>query len=82
VCVSDVAESYGDVVKKRRYSSEQSIIDELKMLTEQTRKLREELRDMVSDPKPQDLTRALLHTQSWAKGRRLPGTADRRRKKR
>ena len=60
-------------------------MDELKELTERTRKLREELRDMVSSPKPQDLTRSLLHTQSWARERRKEQSAvadDRRRKKR
>ena len=72
-------------MKKRRYTSEQSLLDELKMLTEQTRKLREELRDMVSTPKPHDLTRALLHTQSWKKDRPPDAPAEaneRRRKKR
>ena len=68
-----------------RYKGEQSLKEELRHLTEQTRKLREELADMVTAPKQQDLTRTLLHTQSWPKERRgLPSPAanDSRRKKR
>jgi hypothetical protein len=69
-----------------RYKGEQALKEELRELTEQTRRLREELNDMVSAPRSKDLTRALLHTQSWAKARRreqIPAVAqDRRRRKR
>jgi hypothetical protein len=60
-----------------------SLIDELRSLTEQTRKLREELRGMVDAPKSKDLTRALIHTHRWPRERRheeRPATPERRRK--
>jgi hypothetical protein len=72
-------------VKKRPPASEQNLLEELRQLTEKTRKLREELRGMVSTPKSRDLTRSLVHTHNWPKERRVddsPTADDRRRKKR
>ena len=70
-------------MKKRPPTSEQTLLEELRQLTEKTRKLREELRGMVSTPKPRDLTRSLVHTHNWPKERPADGspTADERRRK-
>lgn len=66
--------------------SEHDIRDELRTLTEETRKLREELRGMIDTPKPLDPTRALRPPQSWPKERAkaAPGrrTGPQRHKKR
>ena len=63
------------------YRDEDSIKAELRELTAKTRKLREELGGMVTAPS-KDITRALIHTQSWPKDRRsvsAPVANDRRR---
>jgi hypothetical protein len=46
------------------YKNEDEVKAELRFLTEQTRKLRQELRADLAAPKP-DITRALLHTRAW-----------------
>jgi hypothetical protein len=65
------------------YKDEEAIKAELRALTAKTRKLREELRGMVSAPSS-DITRALRHTQSWPRDRRTnaaPVATDRRKSK-
>ena len=46
------------------WKNEDDIKADLRMLTQELRKLREELRGMVSHPKPSQ-ARAILHRQSW-----------------
>ena len=46
------------------WKNEDDIKAELRMLTDELRDLREELRNMVAPPKPNP-TRAFLHRQSW-----------------
>lgn len=46
------------------WKNEDDIKADLRTLTQELRKLREELRGMVSYPKPSQ-ARALLHRQSW-----------------
>jgi hypothetical protein len=46
------------------WKNEDDIKAELRVLTNELRHLREELRSMVAPPKPNP-TRALLHRQSW-----------------
>jgi len=63
------------------YRDEDSIKAELRELTAKSRKLREELGGMVTATS-KDITRALIHTQSWPKDRRTvsaPVANDRRR---
>jgi hypothetical protein len=63
------------------HRDEDSIKADLRELTAKTRKLREELGGMVTAPS-KDLSRALIHTQSWPKDRRTasaPVANDRRR---
>jgi hypothetical protein len=57
------------------YKDEDAIRAELRELTVKTRKLREELRGMVSAPS-KDITRALIHTQSGPKDRRVRTAID------
>lgn len=47
------------------WKNEDDIKAELRVLTEELRTLRHELRNMVAPPKPRNLTRALLHRQAW-----------------
>jgi hypothetical protein len=47
------------------WKNEDDIKAELRVLTEELRTLRHELRNMVAPPKPHNLTRALLHRQTW-----------------
>jgi len=46
------------------WKNEDDIKAELRVLTEELRQLREELRGMVAPPKPNP-SRAFLHRQSW-----------------
>jgi hypothetical protein len=46
------------------WKNEDDIKADLRTLTQELRKLREELRGMVSHPKPNQ-ARAILHRQSW-----------------
>jgi len=46
------------------WKNEDDIKAELRVLTDELRRLREELRGMVAPPKPNP-TRAFLHRQSW-----------------
>jgi hypothetical protein len=46
------------------YKNEDDIKAELRILTQELRQLREELRGMVTPPKPNP-ARPLLHRQSW-----------------
>lgn len=46
------------------WKNEDDIKADLRTLTQELRKLREELRGMVSHPKPSQ-ARAILHRQSW-----------------
>lgn len=46
------------------WKNEDDIKAELRTLTQELRRLREELRGMVTHPKP-DPARSLLHRQSW-----------------
>jgi hypothetical protein len=55
------------------WQNEDDIKAELRTLTAQVRKLRDELRNMVAPPKPQNPSRAFLHRQSWSS---RPPTAD------
>jgi hypothetical protein len=48
------------------YKNEDDVKAELRFLTEQTRKLRQELRADLARAKP-DITRALLHTRAWTR---------------
>jgi len=50
------------------WKNEDDIKAELRVLTEELRKLREDLRGMVAPPKPNP-TRAFLHRQSWPDSR-------------
>jgi hypothetical protein len=50
------------------WKNEDDIKAELRVLTDELRTLRHELRNMVAPPKPQHPSRAFLHRQSW------PGT--------
>ncbi len=64
---------------KSRGSSEADINSRLRELTEETRRLREELKDMLRPPRPSP-TRAFIHQQSWPK--ESPAiAADRRRRR-
>jgi hypothetical protein len=47
-----------------QWKNEDDIKAELRVLTDELRHLREELRNMVAPPKPNP-TRAFLHRQSW-----------------
>lgn len=53
------------------WKNEDDIKAELRVLTDELRQLREELRSMVSPPK-QNPTRAFLHRQSWPPPRQQP----------
>lgn len=59
-----------------KWKNEDDIKAELRTLTDELKHLREELRDMVSPPKPNP-TRAFLHRQSWppARARQEKGIA-------
>ena len=50
------------------WKNEDDIKAELRVLTDELRQLREELRSMVAPPKPNP-TRAFLHRQSWPESR-------------
>jgi hypothetical protein len=71
-------------VKKtpKHFDTEQTLRSELRALTEQTRKLREELKVMVQAPRSSDPTRALSTLPPPKEPRRLPAAVahDRRRK--
>lgn len=60
------------------YQDEESIKAELRALTEKTRKLRHELRAMVTAGPTKDLTRGSLHVQGSGK---LPRVSPERRPK-
>jgi hypothetical protein len=61
------------------WKSEEDIKAELRDLTSELRRVREELRGMVEPaPKPNS-TRAFLHKQAWPTEKRAPATAARRR---
>jgi hypothetical protein len=62
------------------YQDEESIKAELRALTEKTRKLRHELRAMVTSGPAKDLTRRNLHVQGRA-GPEPPAVAPERRQK-
>ena len=47
------------------WKNEDDIKAELRVLTEELRTLRHELRNMVTPPKPQNPSRLFLHRQSW-----------------
>lgn len=47
------------------WKNEDDIKAELRVLTDELRTLRHELRNMVAPPKPQNPSRAFLHRQSW-----------------
>jgi hypothetical protein len=52
------------------WKNEDDIKAELRAMTDELRRLREGLRDMVSPPPKQNPSRAFLHRQSW------PGPAE------
>lgn len=62
------------------WKNEDDIKAELRVLTDQLTKLREELRGMVTPPKPNP-TRSFLHRQAWPASRSNdePVAADRKR---
>jgi hypothetical protein len=47
------------------WKNEDDIKAELRVLTDELRTLRHELRNMVAPPKPQNPSRAFLHRHSW-----------------
>ena len=47
------------------WKNEDDIKAELRVLTEELRVLRHELRNMVAPPKPKNPGRAFLHRQTW-----------------
>lgn len=47
------------------WKNEDDIKAELRVLTDELRTLRHELRNMVAPPKPHNPSRAFLHRQSW-----------------
>jgi len=47
------------------WKNEDDIKAELRVLTDELRVLRHELRNMVAPPKPQNPARAFLHRQAW-----------------
>jgi len=53
------------------WKNEDDIKAELRVLTDELRQLREELRGMVAPPKPNP-TRAFLHRQAWPAAREIP----------
>jgi hypothetical protein len=77
------------VTSMSTWKNEDDIKADLRVLTDELRELREELRNMVAPPKPNP-TRALLHRQSWPPPRPAPAApeaiandkAPRRRRKR
>ena len=48
-----------------QWKNEDDIKAELRVLTDELRTLRHELRNMVAPPKPRNPTRAFLHRHSW-----------------
>jgi hypothetical protein len=61
-------------------ASEEAIKADLRELTERTRKLRNELSEMIGRPAPSP-ARRFLHQQSWPKGQQPAVVADRRTRK-
>jgi len=57
------------------WKNEDDIKAELRILTNELRQLREELRDMVTPPKPSP-TRAFLHRHTWPAPERIAATAN------
>lgn len=57
------------------WKNEDDIKAELRVLTDELRTLRHELRNMVAPPKPQNPSRAFLHRQSWPATPRIEGEA-------
>jgi len=47
------------------WKNEDDIKAELRVLTDELRTLRHELRNMVAPPKPKNASRAFLHRHSW-----------------
>ncbi|HET7695625.1 MAG TPA: hypothetical protein VFK57_07960 [Vicinamibacterales bacterium] len=47
------------------WKNEDDIKAELRVLTDELRNLRHELRNMVAPPKPKNPSRAFLHRHSW-----------------
>jgi len=47
------------------WKNEDDIKAELRVLTDELRTLRHELRNMVTPPKPKNASRAFLHRHSW-----------------
>jgi hypothetical protein len=67
------------LLKKVR-ASEAGLNAELRALTEQTRKLREELREMISPP-AREHARGFMHARAWPKATSNDAPPARRRKK-
>lgn len=57
------------------WQNEDDIKAELRVLTDELRRLREGLRNMVSPPPKQNPSRAFLHRQSWPAGAPTPEAA-------
>jgi hypothetical protein len=63
------------------WKNEDDIKAELRVLTDELRRLRQELRSMVAPPKAQNPSRAFLHRQSWTAVPPVPAEAgDKKRK--
>jgi hypothetical protein len=64
----------------KSWKNEDDIKAELRVLTDELRTLRHELRNMVAPPKPHNPARAFLHRQAWPST--PPASADAAEKKR
>jgi hypothetical protein len=58
------------------WKNEDDIKAELRVLTDELRTLRHELRNMVAPPKPKNPSRAFLHRHSWPATPRLEPEKD------
>jgi hypothetical protein len=58
------------------WKNEDDIKAELRVLTDELRTLRHELRNMVAPPKPKHPSRAFLHRHSWPATPRLESEKD------
>jgi len=63
------------------WKSEDDIKAELRELTSELRKVRQELRGMVEPAPKQNSTRAFLHKQSWSSSAAATRADDRRRRR-
>jgi len=79
MCASPRLPAHGNALKE--WNSEEQIKAQLRQLTEETRKLRRDLDEMVK-PAPQSPSRAFIHKQSWPKPAPAPAVVNDRRRSR